>query len=143
VPLPDQVVEALRAIRHDGPFVFNPNAERPLPYSTCYQRLRRIAERAGVPKVSWHPLRHTTVTELTAKGVSIRVVQELLGHTTPKMTARYAHVSSETLRAPLAKLSYGKRVATEVGHQSGQFGSAAAPIGSQAPQHASAIRSAT
>lgn len=46
-----------------------------------------------------HALRHTTATRLINAGVPIYVVQRFLGHSTVKVTERYAHLSSEPLRA--------------------------------------------
>ena len=118
VPLISPVVEALQALRHDRRFVFNPCEDRPLPHQTALKRIHEIAERAGL-STSWHPLRHTIATDLTAQGVSLRVVQELLGHTTIQMTTRYAHVAPSTLRESLGKLSYSDALSRAVGHQSG------------------------
>lgn len=118
VPLVPAVVEALKALRHDRPYVFNPSSDRPLPHQTALKHMYKIAARAGL-STSWHPLRHTVATDLTAQGVSLRVVQELLGHTTIHMTARYAHVAPSTLRDSLKKLSYLGVVTNAVGHQSG------------------------
>ncbi len=48
--------------------------------------------RAGV-KLHIHQLRHLYATELLRRGVSIRVVQELLGHHSVKETQRYCAVT--------------------------------------------------
>ncbi|MBI4952312.1 MAG: tyrosine-type recombinase/integrase [Myxococcales bacterium] len=65
----------------------------------------KIVERAGLRHISWKDLRHTFATELTSRGVPIRVVQELLGHTTITMTARYAHVSESSLQHAVSLLT--------------------------------------
>ncbi len=76
------------------------------PYSrySSYDALRRICKRAEVRVIGWHTLRHTFATNLCAKGVPIRAVQELLGHSSIIMTERYAHVSGDTLRNAIALL---------------------------------------
>jgi integrase len=104
IPLCADLVEVLRQFRHDGEYVFSrTDGSLPRPVSAMHH-LERICKRAQVQRISWHVLRHTFATELTARGVPIRVVQELLGHTTIQMTARYAHVANSSLRAAVEKL---------------------------------------
>lgn len=52
-------------------------------------------ERAEIKGVTWHTLRHTFASRLVMKGVNLKTVQELMGHKTISMTARYAHLSPE------------------------------------------------
>jgi site-specific recombinase XerD len=48
---------------------------------------------AGIPHA-----RHTAATLLLEQGVDIRVVQEILGHSSITVTKRYAHVTSRLVR---------------------------------------------
>jgi site-specific recombinase XerD len=50
-------------------------------------------EQAGIEDVSWHTLRHTFASRLVMAGVDLKTVQELMGHKTIAMTARYAHLA--------------------------------------------------
>jgi len=47
---------------------------------------------------TWHCLRHTFCSRLVMAGVPLKSVQELMGHKTIQMTARYAHLAPEYLR---------------------------------------------
>ena len=44
-----------------------------------------------------HDLRHSFASFLVNQGVSLYVVQGLLGHASPRMTQRYAHLATQTL----------------------------------------------
>ncbi len=62
-------------------------------------RLSRASRLAGlVTKVTPHRLRHTAATQLVESGVSIRVIQRLLGHASIATTEIYTHVSDTALR---------------------------------------------
>jgi site-specific recombinase XerD len=64
-------------------------------------------------------IRHTYGHDQVARGVSLYQVQELLGHSTPAMTQRYAHLSPEHLaHDPGLHLSYAADAAALVASKS-------------------------
>ena len=74
-----------------SPYVF------PTQLSGLFCPWNRIRRRAGLADVRLHDLRHSFASFLVNQGVSLYVVQGLLGHTQARMTQRYAHLASQTL----------------------------------------------
>jgi len=78
------------------PYIFPaPSTNRPSP--SLYFPWHRIRVRAGLPDVRLHDLRHSFASFLVNKGVSLYVVQGLLGHAHARFTQRYAHLTPNTL----------------------------------------------
>jgi integrase len=80
--------------------------DQPLPYETfrrafvAWQGRIGLHDEAGRPvRVTLHQLRHTLGTRLINADVPQHVIQRLLGHASPAMTAVYAHMHDSTIRA--------------------------------------------
>jgi tyrosine recombinase XerD len=69
-----------------------------LSRQSAWTVLRAAAERAGLPAVSPHTLRHSFATHLLDGGADVRVVQELLGHASVTTTQVYTLVTVDKLR---------------------------------------------
>ncbi len=68
--------------------------------SVLQKAVKRAAEKAGIDKkVGCHTLRHSFATHMLESGVTIRVLQELLGHADVKTTEIYTHVMSRDIRS--------------------------------------------
>jgi integrase/recombinase XerC len=111
-PLPSDVVNAL------CPFLEEKPADAPLwpalQAGRAAAMLRADLDAASVPYIvdgpdgplhaDFHSLRHSYITALGRAGVDLRTAQELAGHSTPVLTARYSHVRLHDMTGAVAKL---------------------------------------
>jgi integrase/recombinase XerD len=73
--------------------------DRHVPLSTIQQAFRKAYLESGVnKKVSVHSLRHAYATHLLEVGVSLRQIQEWLGHSSPSTTSIYAHLTAQSVQ---------------------------------------------
>jgi site-specific recombinase XerD len=70
--------------------------------------MRRVKKAAQLTKrITPHTTRHTFATSLLDKGVDLRTVQELLGHSHILTTEKYLHTSDEKKIDAVARLHFG------------------------------------
>jgi integrase len=122
VSLPAPVLETLRRHRvaqaaeqlatpvwHPWPdhpdLVFSTQFGTPIEPRNAARSFTRIAGRAGLDGASLHTLRHSAASALIASGVHVRIVQEVLGHSTYTVTAdTYAHIAVAQQREAAERL---------------------------------------
>lgn len=98
ISLSSVALQLLRSIDRlpGNPYIFpSPVTGRPCP--SLHFPWLRIRKRSGLLDIRLHDLRHSFASFLVNEGVSLYVVQGLLGHTQPRMTQRYAHLAQKTL----------------------------------------------
>jgi integrase len=93
IEIPGSTLELLLKLRDD-------DQVRGLIFPSCRTGVERgdvrrfwhaVRKTAKVPHVRFHDLRHTAASEMLRRGLLLREVQYVLGHTTARMTERYAH----------------------------------------------------
>ena len=72
--------------------------------NTMQQLLRRLHDRAGITGGRSHSGRRWFATELISKGVDLKSVSVLMGHSSITMTARYAEDNPQRLRRIVAEI---------------------------------------
>jgi integrase len=91
IPLTHRAALALQQLPRQHERLFAKNDGGVLRPECTLKVLHRACDRAGVKRIGWHGLRHTYATRLCQRGVPLRNVQALLGHTSIVTTTRYAH----------------------------------------------------
>lgn len=84
----------LGALWQDTGLVFTSVTGTPLDVGNLtYRSFRPLLERAGLPRIRFHDLRHTCATLLLSENVNPKIVQEMLGHANISITMdTYSHV---------------------------------------------------
>ena len=91
-----QPLQLARGLHLRSPLVFCNEDGSALHPSRFTRRFVTACERAGVPKIRLHDLRHTWATLALQAGIHPKVVSERLGHATTSITLDiYSHVQPE------------------------------------------------
>jgi integrase len=103
-----QDTERANAVRvwHELGLVFPNTVGRPIEAQNLLQReFRPLLERAGLPPITFHALRHTAASLLLVRGEHPKVVQELLGHSDVGVTMnRYSHLVPTLMSQAASKM---------------------------------------
>ncbi len=97
VTISQQAIEVLKQqkAKTNDQYVFPSPNGGPISPDSVNNMLKRVLERAGIPKVRFHDLRHTFATLALQNGVDIKTVSGMLGHFSAGFTLdTYAHVTT-------------------------------------------------
>ncbi len=97
VTISPQAVEVLKAQKEkaNDKYVFPSPNGGPISPDSVNNMLHRVLDRAGIPRVRFHDIRHTFATLALQNGVDIKTVSGMLGHFSAGFTLdTYAHVTT-------------------------------------------------
>lgn len=97
IPLPDILSDLLRQYYCGSKYVMN--GEAPMEPRTYQNIWKKCQKAAGITYKNFHALRHTFATNCVARGIDVKSLSEILGHSDVKTTLnRYVHPSIATKR---------------------------------------------
>lgn len=103
VAVPHFVAAALEDWRSAADATWVVGTEAPLTSIRGYRMIQELGKLAGLLKpLHPHALRHSYATHMLASGSDLRILQELLGHSSLKSTQRYTHLDLDQLANTLA-----------------------------------------
>lgn len=97
------MVDLLMKAPNKSEYVFVGPNDKPL--KDVKRSFQNSLRKAGIKDFRFHDLRHTSASHLLMRGASMKSVQEHLGHTTLKMSERYANISEEYQRKQIQCLN--------------------------------------
>lgn len=108
LPLRGDALDVLHALNEGGAtgeaFVFTDRGGDPIKPDRATKRFKfhvRKAKLADRERLSFHSLRHTAGSWLAMRGVPMRVIQAILGHSSVSVTERYSHLQPEVMGAAM------------------------------------------
>lgn len=107
VPLARDALQVLRAAhknRSNGCLYVFPRSDGK-PRGDVIKAFKGACRRAGIRDFTFHDLRHCFASALAMRGVPLQAIGALLGHQSPTMTARYAHLSPQALQGAVEQAS--------------------------------------
>ena len=93
IPMHPDVRSILASLPRQGDKVFEGKIGGASWHGARRAEWDKAIEDAGLRDFRWHDLRHTFASELVMKGVDLKTVSELLGHSTVMMSERYSHLA--------------------------------------------------
>lgn len=118
VPLPQKTLELLReqwkshrnkvwifpAAKKGG--LHMPTAQMPMNGKSVRGAFRAALKQAGIhKKATVHTLRHSYATHLLEAGTNLRLIQTWLGHSTPRTTCVYTHLTTKAQEQAVKSLN--------------------------------------
>lgn len=117
VPLAPQTLTQLRTFwcEHRDPvwlfpargrWHYIPNASKSISHHGVQSAFKLALKASGVNKAATvHTLRHSWATHLLEAGVNLRLIQSWLGHTSPRTTAHYTHLTQKAEAVAVQQLT--------------------------------------
>ena len=111
IPLHPELIRMLQELRgqeQDNDYILS-RSSKPLDPRTVQYRFRSFLKRENIEKRNFHVLRHSFATRCIEKGMDIKALSEILGHSNVKTTMQlYVHPSMSQKRQYMQAVSTAK-----------------------------------
>lgn len=97
-PIPEPAMRIIESLPSRGGKYLFPGDRDGRPLVNPNDAWLRIRERAGLPDVCIHSLRHSQASALIREGFSLQVVSRILNHSSIRQSAQYAHLEQGVAR---------------------------------------------
>ncbi len=99
-PMALELLRVYWKIYRPNHWLFENYAKQPVPESTVQKIFKNALGKTNIKKkASVHTLRHSFATHLLEQGVSLPIIQQLMGHKSLKTTSGYLHVQQYSIEA--------------------------------------------
>ena len=95
IPISGALKRVLEGMNRESVYVFSYQGRK---LSNFRESFKTACKRAGLSGLRVHDLRHVFASKMVMSGTSLYITGNLLGHRTPQMTMRYAHLAPYTLK---------------------------------------------
>lgn len=104
IPIPVILINKLKEIPQTCEYVLSKN-NRPVDIRTYRRHFKKLLQKADLPDIKYHALRHTFSTRALEVGMDYKTLSEILGHSSVGITLDlYAHSLNEHKRSEMNKL---------------------------------------
>ena len=110
IPLPTRIVSTLKRLadsQDKDAFILTGLASRFMDPRTYQNRFKRKLEQLQIEPVNFHAIRHTFATRCIEHGFDVKMLSEILGHSSVQITMDYyIHPSAEAKKDKMSRLSF-------------------------------------
>lgn len=106
IPLHPEVLDKVAALERPGEYVFPGRFGGHVSPATIWAWIRKLAEEAGVPRVTPHTLRHTCLATQNDINRDLRATMWFAGHSRPETTSGYTRTRESAVYEAMMSVDY-------------------------------------
>ena len=109
IPVPECIMPILKKFSADKECYLLSGTSKPVEPRVMQYRFQKLLEKAKLPSIHFHALRHMFATNCVEMGFDVKSLSEILGHSGVEITLnRYVHSSLERKKQFMKKLKFAE-----------------------------------